>query len=114
MQIVFVIVPVVRGSDWWVERTTGQGYPALIAAGDHHGLESGSGNETNANEIRGRIEGAYRDNPIEESDEEDLARQPTIEAATNRSDNQGVENRAPVLQPSRLHIGHNEWAHESE
>lgn len=74
--------------------------------------ESGTGNE-DGNGIPRRIEPAYRDNPVVETDEEDPASR-SLEALANR--NRITQSRSgndgPVMQPSRLHEGNNEWAHE--
>ena len=69
---------------------------------DEHGAEANE-EEVQATNIRGRIEGAYQDDPPAKVDER-CRRTLLNEAASNRKDNQG-----PVMQPSSLDNGDNEW-----
>lgn len=76
------------------------GIPALTA-GSHE--EPGTSNQNGHGTLR-RIEAAYSDNPVVDTDEEDLSSR-SLEVSANRGGNNG-----PVVQPSRLHDENNEWA----
>ena len=69
---------------------------------DEHGVEA-NGEEVQATNVRGRIEGAYHDDPLPEIDERDH-RTLLSEAANNGKDNQGR-----AMQPSSTHNQGNEW-----
>ena len=69
---------------------------------DEHGVEA-AGEEVQATNVRGRIEGAYHDDPLPEIDERGR-RVLLNEAANDRKDSQG-----PVMQPSSSHNEGNEW-----
>lgn len=74
--------------------------PASTA--DEHGVAANE-DEVQATNIRGRIEGAYHDDPPPKIDERGR-RALLNEAAGNRVDNQG-----PVMQPSSINNENNEW-----
>lgn len=69
---------------------------------DEHGVEA-NGEQVQATNVRGRIEGAYHDDPLPEIDERDRG-DLLSEAANDRNDNQGR-----VMQPSSTHNQGNEW-----
>ena len=69
---------------------------------NEHGVEANE-EEVQATNIRGRIEGPYRDDPLPKVDERGR-RALLNEAASNRKDNQG-----PVMQPSSMNNKDNEW-----
>ena len=81
-------------------------FPALTA--DSYD-ESGTSNE-NRQGIPRRIEAAYRDNPVVDTDEEDSTSQ-SLEASANRggSTQSRSGSHGPEVQPSGLHA---EWARQ--
>ena len=75
--------------------------PALLAAeGDENGMSNGDGDGDN---IRGRIEDAYHDDPSPEIEGQAASLQPQ-DRDINESDSRG-----PTVLPSRLHGEGNEW-----
>ncbi|MCJ1270473.1 hypothetical protein MMC22_010370 [Lobaria immixta] len=92
----------------WVHRMVANRFPAPTA-GDYD--ESGTGNE-NGNGIPRRIE--YRDNPVVDAEEEEDSASQSLGVSANRSGStqSSSGNHGPAVQPSRLHDGNNEWAHE--
>ena len=89
-----------RSRDPFLHYRWSSGEPASTA--EEHGVEANEG-EVQATNIRGRIEGAYHDDPPPKIDERGR-RALLNEAASNRKDNQG-----PVMQPSSINNGNNEW-----
>lgn len=84
-------------------------FPALTAGSRD---EPGTDNENGSGTLR-RIEAAYSDNPVVDTEEEESASR-SLEVSANRSGTTqtGSESHGPAVQPSRLHDENNEWAHE--
>lgn len=86
--------------------------PAVTASSYEEPGTSNTSNEDAHGTLR-RIEAAYSDNPVVDTEEEESASR-TLEASANRNGN--TQNRSgnhgPAVQPSRLHDGNNEWAED--
>lgn len=86
-------------------------FPAVAAGSYEEPGTSSTGNE-NAHGTLRRIEAAYSDNPVVDTEEDSASR--ALEASANRNGN--TQNRSgshgPAVQPSRLHDGNNEWAED--